>query len=189
MVSLIGPRWVECFDTTNPKLDFVEEEIKAVLRRGVLILPILVDGAITPEDYSKIPATIQDVLKRQMIPIHDADFGGGIVRLVDSIERTTRIRRVNKTSHVSVHCKECGRETVHKQSKPSEDHFDSHKYVDDGENRYYSPLQHQSVLIRHCGCGAPHLHLMSWDDDTVHDGGPLERRFDMAPRRSEWVVH
>ena len=67
MVSLIGPRWVECFDTTNPKLDFVEEEIKAVLRRGAQILPILVDGAITPEDYSKIPATIQDVLKRQMI--------------------------------------------------------------------------------------------------------------------------
>ena len=180
MVSLIGPRWVECFDTTNPKLDFVEEEIKAVLRRGVLILPILVDGAITPEDYSKIPATIQDVLKRQMIPIHDADFGGGIVRLVDSIERAVPIKRVNQALDVSVHCSSCSKATVHKQSKSSEDHFDDHKYASDGEDKYYSPTQHQSVSIRHCkGCGAPHLHLMSWDDDNVHDGGPLERRFDI----------
>lgn len=100
--------------------------------------------------------------------------------MVDSIERAVPIKRVNQALDVSVHCSSCSKATVHKQSKSSEDHFDDHKYASDGEDKYYSPTQHQSVSIRHCkGCGAPHLHLMSWDDDNVHDGGPLERRFDI----------
>lgn len=65
LISVIGPRWDESYDSTGQRLldretDWVRREIEAALRHGVHVVPVLV-GARARPDVHTLPDTIASI--------------------------------------------------------------------------------------------------------------------------------
>jgi hypothetical protein len=92
LVLLIGRQWATLVDgegrrrLDNPD-DYVRFEVQTALERGVLIVPVLVDGA-SPPSRQQLPADLAKLARLDALVLsyrryhHDAD------RLVDFIQRT-----------------------------------------------------------------------------------------------------
>ena len=66
--------------------DFVRIEIGAALRRGVFVLPVLVDGVPMPAAEA-LPQELGALTARQALPIVDAYFEEGMSRLLGALDK------------------------------------------------------------------------------------------------------
>ena len=78
LLALIGPQWLEAADETGARRlddpdDFVRIEITTALTRGVLVIPILVDGARMPP-ASRLPGELVPLTRRQAVEINPVGF-------------------------------------------------------------------------------------------------------------------
>jgi hypothetical protein len=77
MISVIGPRWLDAADESGSRLDnpedFVRFEIAEALRRGIPVLPVLLDGAALPPK-TRLPAELHGMLRRQGMDLHAKRF-------------------------------------------------------------------------------------------------------------------
>ncbi len=90
LIVLIGPDWL-AEDPARPgrrlvdrEDDWVRNEIRRALERGIEIIPVLVDGASLPS-FGTLPADINDVLKRQYATIRHRTAGTDLVKLADFV--------------------------------------------------------------------------------------------------------
>lgn len=88
MLVMIGPAWltvsrngVRRLDETD---DFVRREIQAGLESGKPVLPVLVGGALMPEQ-ADLPNEIAALALRQAFILSDASWSSDIARLVEFI--------------------------------------------------------------------------------------------------------
>jgi hypothetical protein len=72
--------------------DFVRQEISAALRRGVHVIPVLVEGASMPAE-ADLPDVLKPLARRQAHELADSRWDYDIGRLADSIEATLGARR------------------------------------------------------------------------------------------------
>jgi TIR domain len=92
MLVVIGRGWLEATDADGePRLenpdDFVRLEIeKAMSRRDVRVIPIVVEGAVVPRS-AKLPSTLAPLARRNGIEMSHARFAGDTERLIKTIER------------------------------------------------------------------------------------------------------
>jgi TIR domain len=90
LVVLIGPHWLEARDRSgNRRLDdpddFVRLEISAALDRGVLVMPVLVQGADMPV-MADLPPSLAGLSRRNAIELSDARWDYDADRLVRALE-------------------------------------------------------------------------------------------------------
>jgi hypothetical protein len=91
LIGLIGKNWITSKDDQgnrrldNPE-DFVRMEIGAALKRGIRVIPVLVDGAMMPRP-ADLPDDLKPLVRRQALAITDTSFDGDCQRLVANIKQ------------------------------------------------------------------------------------------------------
>jgi hypothetical protein len=92
LLALIGVDWLTITDEhgrrrlDNPD-DFVRLEIEAALTRGVLVIPILINGARMPR-ANEVPDSLAKLVRRQALELSPARFDSDISRLFRVLDRT-----------------------------------------------------------------------------------------------------
>lgn len=94
MLVVIGPEWLECTDARgNRRLDdpadWVRLEVATALRREILVLPVLVDGATMPA-AEQLPPDLQRLARKQAIEISNSRWEYDLGRLIARLERVAR---------------------------------------------------------------------------------------------------
>ena len=89
-IELVGDRWVTITDSTGKRRlddpdDFVRLELATALRRGVTVIPILVNGATMPA-ASSLPADVAALTRRNALQITETDFDHDVERLIKRLE-------------------------------------------------------------------------------------------------------
>jgi hypothetical protein len=86
VLVLIGPRWLDIADDGGRRLDqpgdWVRTEIESALRRGIPVVPVLVEGAPMPRP-EQLPESIRDLAFRNAVQVrNDPDFHPDMDRLM-----------------------------------------------------------------------------------------------------------
>ena len=90
-LAVIGRQWLESESETGRRRlddprDFVRIEIEAALQRDIPVIPLLVQGALVP-DEEDLPPSLQSLIYRNAISIRpDPDFHRDVDRLINGIE-------------------------------------------------------------------------------------------------------
>lgn len=87
-LAVIGPRWLELLAErqTSGERDYVRMEIAEALRRGIVVIPVLIELTPLPRD-DELPGDIRElVLHLKRVVTHE-QFGHDIARLVEAIRR------------------------------------------------------------------------------------------------------
>jgi TPR repeat protein len=103
LVAVIGRNWVAADKDNRRRIDdpddFVRIEIEAALKRGVRVIPVLVDGALMPKT-SDLPESLRGLARRQNIEVSHSRFETDVERLtrvLASILEPLRLRQVDET--------------------------------------------------------------------------------------------
>lgn len=85
-LSVIGPRWMEIFNQrqSTGERDYVREEIAAALKRGVTVIPVLIERAPVPR-ADAIPDDIRELVLHQKHDVTHEQFGRDVAALIDAI--------------------------------------------------------------------------------------------------------
>ena len=90
LLAFIGPTWLGPKDDGRYRIhepnDYVRLEIVTALKRRIRVVPVLVDGAAFP-DMNLIPKDLAPLAKKNWVTIDHDNFGAGIEKLLDTIER------------------------------------------------------------------------------------------------------
>jgi hypothetical protein len=91
LLAVIGPSWLTAADELgrrrldNPD-DLVRLEVEAALDRGVLVIPILVEGAVMPT-RDDLPGSLAGLARRNALLIRHESFPADVGHLITAIER------------------------------------------------------------------------------------------------------
>lgn len=105
LIALIGPQWARCTRSDGRRRldvedDWVRREIAAALRRGILVVPVLLKGAQPPRDED-LPAELKsgalDLAGRQCnpVPISVANWDAAVGELVSELRKRPRLRALH----------------------------------------------------------------------------------------------
>src|SRR5271165_4159568 len=90
LVAVIGQRWLTSADEKgrrrldNPN-DFVRLEVATALKRGIRVIPVLVERALVPES-DQLPDDLEALGRRNALEISHNRFNTDVARLVKAIE-------------------------------------------------------------------------------------------------------
>jgi murein DD-endopeptidase MepM/ murein hydrolase activator NlpD len=110
LVALIGRDWVSAKDELGrPRLedenDFVRIELRTALRRGIRVIPVLVDGALPPTSQ-QLPTDLQPLVRRQAVSLDfnkfDTDTGHlirALHKILDGLAVEAQIPPSSSTPH------------------------------------------------------------------------------------------
>lgn len=91
LIALIGRNWLTISDPQgrrridNPD-DYVALEIQAALEREIRVIPVLVDGAVTPSQQD-LPERLKGLARRNALRLDHESFNSDITHLLDTIEQ------------------------------------------------------------------------------------------------------
>jgi hypothetical protein len=90
-VPLIGDDWLRVMGADGRRRlddpeDLVRREVLAALRRGIPVIPVLLEGAAMPAPAS-LPAELQPLTRHQAVEISDTRWDFDVQRLITAIER------------------------------------------------------------------------------------------------------
>jgi hypothetical protein len=91
LLVVIGKDWATIKDSLgHPRLrnpdDFVRLEIETGLRRGIRVIPVLVEDAKMPKS-TELPQQISSLARRNSIAITHANFSADVNRLISTLDR------------------------------------------------------------------------------------------------------
>jgi tetratricopeptide (TPR) repeat protein len=103
LLAVIGSQWLTlAADNGGHRIDqpddWVAEEIGTALRRGIPVIPVLVDGARMP-DREELPPALADLANRQAMRIAHESFAADSTRLIETIEE---IATAAEPAHVNL---------------------------------------------------------------------------------------
>ena len=89
LLTIIGRQWL-AGERGQRRLDddrdFVRIEIEAALKRGIPVVPVLVQGSSMPR-MEEVPETLWELIEQQGLPVRpDPDFHPDVLRLIKGIE-------------------------------------------------------------------------------------------------------
>src|SRR5208282_6041829 len=100
LVAVIGKRWLSAADEEgrrrldNPE-DFVRVEVGTALKRGVRVIPVLVEGALMPP-ASQLPEGLKPLARRNALNVSHDRFRADSERLIDSVGEVLEAARVER---------------------------------------------------------------------------------------------
>jgi hypothetical protein len=110
LIAVVGKRWLTAADEDgrrrldNPA-DFVRTEIVTALKRGIRVIPVLVDGASMPRSRD-LPDDLKSFARRNALEVSHNRFRADSERLIDAVkralEKTTEERPAHKLSGKSI---------------------------------------------------------------------------------------
>jgi hypothetical protein len=88
VVAVIGARWTDILGQrqSHRGTDRVSAEIALALRRGLLVIPVLVDGARMPT-RSELPEALEELAGKRAVLVGTDSFTSDSSQLISSIER------------------------------------------------------------------------------------------------------
>jgi TIR domain-containing protein len=94
LVAVIGKDWAGSRQSANNRLkdprDYVRIEIEAALERDIPVIPVLVQGALMPQENA-LPPALAGLAYRHGMPVRpDPDFHGDADRLIKGIRMHLR---------------------------------------------------------------------------------------------------
>jgi hypothetical protein len=98
LVAVIGKRWLSAADEEgqrrldNPE-DFVRVEVGTALKRGVRVIPVLVEGASMPR-AAELPEELKPLARRNALSVIHDRFRADSERLVDAVGEVLEAARV-----------------------------------------------------------------------------------------------
>jgi hypothetical protein len=89
LVAVIGNTWASATDAEGRRRlhvpgDYVRLEVSKALASGLLVIPVLVNGARMP-DAAELPEDLEQLPKRNAIQMDDDRFDTDVERLIDAI--------------------------------------------------------------------------------------------------------
>ena len=100
LVAVIGKRWLSAADEEgrrrldNPE-DFVRVEVGTALKRGVRVIPVLVEGASMPR-AAELPEDLKALVRRNALSVSHDGFRADSERLIDSVGEVLEAARVQR---------------------------------------------------------------------------------------------
>jgi TIR domain len=110
LLALIGPGWADAIDpeTSRKRLqndyDFVRIEIREALKRGIPVVPVLLDGTPMPQPED-LPDDLKNLVRRQAEFVDFRTFDADVERLIKKLGIDTRIADIEKqqrTEHTPI---------------------------------------------------------------------------------------
>jgi tetratricopeptide (TPR) repeat protein len=103
LVAVIGSQWLTLRAESGGRRidqpdDWVAEEVGTALRRGIPVIPVLVDGASMPA-RDELPSALADLANRQAMKIAHESFAADSTRLIETVEE---IARAAEPEHVNL---------------------------------------------------------------------------------------
>jgi hypothetical protein len=91
VLVVIGKNWASCTDQDGHRRlddpnDWVRIEVAAALRRNILVVPVLVDGARLP-DPTSLPEELRPLCRRHACELTDPRWAFDVGELVKDLER------------------------------------------------------------------------------------------------------
>jgi hypothetical protein len=92
LIAIIGPRWLTLEDDGGRRRlddsgDYVRIELETALRRGIRVIPVLVDGATMPV-AKVLPASLAELARKQAMELTAGSFKHDATRLIRVLERS-----------------------------------------------------------------------------------------------------
>jgi TIR domain-containing protein len=90
MLALIGAGWIDAADSKTGRRrldnlhDFVRIEIREALRRGIPVVPVLLDDASIP-DADELPDDLRSLVRRQVEFVQFRTFDADVARLMKKL--------------------------------------------------------------------------------------------------------
>jgi hypothetical protein len=91
MLVLIGRQWSGISDAQGRRRleqpsDWIRIEIVTALKRGIRVVPVLIDGAQLPAE-DELPEDLRPLVRRQALEVADGRWKGDVARLAESLGR------------------------------------------------------------------------------------------------------
>jgi hypothetical protein len=89
LIAVIGERWLGMIDENgiprlhNPR-DYVRVEIETALRRGIRVIPVLIDRAVVPTS-DELPESMAQLARRHGITMSHANFASDVQRFIAAV--------------------------------------------------------------------------------------------------------
>ena len=98
LIAVIGNRWLSTKGNGGESRpqgseDFVRVEIETALRRKILVIPALVNGAEMPAARD-LPESLTDLAQRQAVELTDKNFSRDVDSLIAGLEKVPRLRQL-----------------------------------------------------------------------------------------------
>jgi hypothetical protein len=97
LLAVIGKQWLTARNAdgqlrlSDPN-DLVGREIALALKRGILVIPVLVEGASMPK-AADLRNDLKPLAQRNAVTISDQDFQGGVAKLIKTLETLPGLRK------------------------------------------------------------------------------------------------
>jgi len=90
LLAIIGPGWLNARDEKNQRRldnpdDFVRVEVVTALRRGIRVIPVLLEGAHVPK-ADQLPDDLKGLTLRNGLDVRHASFSEDMERLIDGLK-------------------------------------------------------------------------------------------------------
>jgi hypothetical protein len=104
VLVLIGNAWVSCTGQDGRRRlddprDWVRLEVAAALRRDILVVPVLIDGARLP-DPASLPEELRPLCQRNACDLSDLRWSYDVGELVKDVEKVVRPPKRTKLSRI-----------------------------------------------------------------------------------------
>ena len=92
LLALLGPHWLRADSKTGARRlddskDFVRIEIATALKRGIRVVPVLLDDTRIPKE-EELPDDLKPLAKRQGVPVALRTFETDVAQLIDGLATT-----------------------------------------------------------------------------------------------------
>ena len=90
LVVCIGPEWMAADERgrlIDREDDWVRREIRHAVKRKIVIVPVLLDGASLPSEH-ELPEDIRDLTRRQCLEVGHRNLAADLARLGDCVARS-----------------------------------------------------------------------------------------------------
>lgn len=92
LLVVIGPQWLDMRDAGGARRlddanDTVRLEVEAGLRRGIVAIPVLVQGAVMPAPESLPPSIRELAMRNGMAVRYDPDFDGDMRKVIAALDQ------------------------------------------------------------------------------------------------------
>jgi len=97
LLAVIGKQWLTARNTegqlrlSDPN-DLVSHEIALALERGILVIPVLVEGASMPK-AAELRQDLKPLARRNAVTLSDQDFHGDVVKLIKTLQTLPGLRK------------------------------------------------------------------------------------------------
>jgi len=101
LVALIGKQWLNIKDEDgkrrldNPQ-DFVRIEVATALKRGIRVIPVLIDGTPMPNS-DQLPSNLESLSRRNAVPVNLHSFDDDADRLIRQLKLALDAREQRET--------------------------------------------------------------------------------------------